>query len=378
MKKITWQKCLSIMLPMLAGAICGILIAIQLIQLGAFEEYSSIMKTTFLMAIMLLEIYLGIFLQIILHETGHLIFGLLTGYRFCSFRIMNFMWIKTNGKIKFKKLSLVGTGGQCLMVPPDRDNDNIPVVLYNIGGVLVNLIDSLIFFLIYQWCKDIPYLSILLLILVIWGIESALVNGIPMNVGPITNDGCNTLVMYKSNEIREAFSLQLKINEKSAQGTALKDMPKEWFFLPDKDKIQNSILSTMGVFYCNRLMEEHNFAECKKCIQYLLEKGDELIGLHRNLLTCDFIYCEILEGNLEELSKFFTKELKKFIKSMKNSPSVIRTQYAYALIVEKDTVRADKYKELFEKISKTYPYPNEIETELKLMKIMDSYKDSQI
>ena len=35
-------------------------------------------------------------LQILLHETGHLIGGLLTGYKFCSFRIGSLQWQKEN------------------------------------------------------------------------------------------------------------------------------------------------------------------------------------------------------------------------------------------------------------------------------------------
>ena len=58
-------------------------------------------------------------LQIILHETGHLIGGLLTGYKFCSFRIGNLQLQRENGALRFRRLKLAGTGGQCLMTPPE-------------------------------------------------------------------------------------------------------------------------------------------------------------------------------------------------------------------------------------------------------------------
>ena len=61
-------------------------------------------------------LFSAILLESIIHETGHFIFGKLTGYRFCSFRVQNFMWVKQDGKLRLKRLSLVGTGGQCLMV----------------------------------------------------------------------------------------------------------------------------------------------------------------------------------------------------------------------------------------------------------------------
>ena len=106
-----------------------------LIFLGEFE----------FLFMLLVSIYIALFLQIIIHEAGHLIFGLMSGYRFCSFRVFSFIWMKENGKIKLKRLSLVGTAGQCLMAPPDLVNGKIPIVLYHLGGVTMNLISAVIF-----------------------------------------------------------------------------------------------------------------------------------------------------------------------------------------------------------------------------------------
>ncbi len=57
-------------------------------------------------------------LQIVLHEGGHLLFGLLSGYRFVSFRIFNWTLIRQEGKFRLKRFGIAGTGGQCLMLPP--------------------------------------------------------------------------------------------------------------------------------------------------------------------------------------------------------------------------------------------------------------------
>lgn len=50
-------------------------------------------------------------LQTILHETGHLIGGLLTGYKFCSFRIGNLQLQRENGALRFRRLKLAGRAG---------------------------------------------------------------------------------------------------------------------------------------------------------------------------------------------------------------------------------------------------------------------------
>ena len=73
----------------------------------------------------------------------------MTGYKFSSFRIGNIMLVKTGGKLKFKKLTIAGTAGQCLMSPPDLKDDKMPVIIYNLGGALLNIISCIIFFIIY-------------------------------------------------------------------------------------------------------------------------------------------------------------------------------------------------------------------------------------
>ena len=55
---------------------------------------------------------ISVLIQIVIHEAGHLIFGLLSGYQFCSFRILILMWIRSEGRIRLKRLSIAGTGGQ--------------------------------------------------------------------------------------------------------------------------------------------------------------------------------------------------------------------------------------------------------------------------
>lgn len=95
--------------------------------------------------LMLVFLYLAWLIQVVIHEAGHLICGLLSGYTFSSFRIGSFMLLKENGRLVTKRLKIPGTGGQCLMAPPEMVNGKFPVVLYNLGGSLFNLIVTLLF-----------------------------------------------------------------------------------------------------------------------------------------------------------------------------------------------------------------------------------------
>ena len=57
---------------------------------------------------------------------------------------------------------------------------------------------------------------------------------------------------------------------------------------------------------------------------------------------------------------------------MENLLSVLRTSYSYALLCEHDVKKAEQLTMQFEKRAKTYPYPNEVQSERELMKIAES------
>ena len=64
------------------------------------------------------------------------------------------------------------------------------------------------------------------------------------------------------------------------------------------------------------------------------------------------------------------------MKAMKNHPSVMRTEYAYALLFEKNKKKADKILEKFESITEKYPYENEIASEHELINIaLERYRE---
>ena len=366
-KKFSRQKFFAFVFQLLLGAACAIVIILFLVP-----ELESSIKHGLSFPLLLVGIYLILYLHIIIHEAGHLVFGLLTGYRFSSFRIGSFMLVKERGKLRFKRMSVAGTGGQCLLCPPELQGGKIPYILYNLGGSLMNLIFSLLCVLLYLLWRGVPYLAPLLLLSVAIGTTLALTNGIPMRVGMIDNDGRNALSMGKDAESLRAFWVQMKINEQTASGLRLRDMPEEWFAMPAERGMQNGIGSALAVFRCNRLMDEQRFDEADALMAEILDGENAVLGLYKNMLRCDRIYCELIgENRAEVLNGLLTREQKKFMKAMKRFPSVLRTQYAYALLAERNEKNAGKYKALFEKTARRHPYQAEIESERELVEIAE-------
>ena len=132
--------------------------------------------------------------------------------------------------------------------------------------------------------------------------------------------------------------------------------------------MKNGITSSLGAVVCSRLMEQGRFEEADALMERLLSQNNGIPGVLRKMLVCDRIYVELIRENRPEaLEALRTKDQLKFMKSMKKYPSVLRTEYAYALLAEKDPEKAQTVMEAFEKAARTYPNPNDITIERELM-----------
>ncbi len=318
----------------------------------------------------LLVLFVAGYIHIIIHEVGHLLFGLLTGYRFSSFRIGSLMFVKENGKLRFKRMKVLGTGGQCLMLPPEREISEMPYALYNLGGSIMNVIASVIFAAAYIFTRDNPYLAILFMLMTLLGLASALMNGIPLRLGTVDNDGYNARSLGKSPEALLSLVNQLKVSDALIRGMRLKDMPDDWFFMPDDGGLKNSMTVVMAVFSENRLMDMHRFDEAVELMDKLKNSDNAMIGLHSSLIDCDRIFCELIgKGNADIIESLLSKDQLKFMKQMQNNTGVIRTEYALALLYQKDSEKAEKLRMRFEKIAKKSPYKGDTQGERELMEI---------
>lgn len=350
----------ALIIYLLAGVALGLLMTSG----GEMELWQRLLRYAALFA----GVYVAAYLQIIVHEAGHLVFGLLSGYRFCSFRIASLMLIRQNGRLFFKRMSLAGTGGQCLMSPPDMQDGRIPFVMYNFGGSLMNLMFTALMAVVYFILPQTPVLSDGLLLVIIMGLCIALTNGIPLRMANVNNDGHNAISLGKDAAALKAFWAQLRINEQTGIGVRLRDMPQEWFELPEGADMSNTMIVTMGVFACNKLMDEGRYDEADARMAELLSCGDGLMGIYRSLLVCDRIWCELMkEGREQIIDSMLDDGQLKFMKAMKKFPSVIRTKYVLALLKDNNEAEARRISDEFEKVARSYPYASDIEGERNLM-----------
>ncbi len=325
--------------------------------------------------LLVIIIIISIFIHILIHELGHLIFGLLSGYKFSSFRVGNLMLVKFNDKFILKKFSLLGTVGQCLMSPPSVSEENFPFIFYNIGGSLLNLLISIIFLLLnLTLATNSSYISYFFNVIIVVGFYIGLTNIIPIKFQMINNDGKNLINLLKSKNAIRAFKSALEIDTLSLQDVRIKDMPQELFYELKSD-VKDDYITNFTLYHkCIRLMDEHKFTDVKKFINTFIYKDIPIVNIHKRMIICDLIFCELIEEDDNKLiEKLLTKDQLKFLELMKNYPQVLRTNYLINMYYYKNTKKAKSFIDNLKKLEKSYPEKVVIESEKDLIKVAEDY-----
>lgn len=363
----TFMKKLKELMPNImmlgGGLIGGLLLGMWIVEMNSRIADVPLSR---LMAWALGGFYLSAMLQLILHEAGHLAAGLMTGYRFISFRVMNMIWVRQNDRIVRKKFSLAGTGGQCLLEPPGTCDD-FPGVFYNMGGVIMNVLTGLIGLGLYYLIPN-PVAQMICLEFFGTGILFALINGIPLKTGTVNNDGSNTLEIIRSPAAKAALWKQLKISALQSENLRLKEMPEELFVLPDENDMKYSLCASILVFRMLRLIDEHQFDEAQELMKRAM-RTRSVPGVYHSQLVLEHVTMEALKGNTDPA--LITDDYYKAFRIMRASLCAQRTEFAVQKLIRKDDQKAEELRKKIKSMCRIWPYSAEVRSEMELIALTD-------
>lgn len=357
-KKFPWELVIYFVCCIVVGAVGGLLLAKNDVDFALTDVWAAFV------------LFLAVFyLHIILHEAGHLLCGLATGYGFVSFRIGSIMWEKgADGRVRRCRYALAGTGGQCLLSPPEYNGGSYPYVWYNLGGVLMNFLLAALSGLVLWLCPVGGLLSVALWLNEGIGLLLGIINLLPF-IG--TNDGSNLLAISRSESARRAFWLQVKINQQISLGVRLKDMPEEYFPTFSVADRKNSMVMALASLSASRQLDALHLEQARQQMLALMD-DPATPDIYRKVMTFDLAWLEMVSsqpGNMAE--RIQAADMKQFARAMKNNPSILRTQYAQALLLDKDEKKAQSIRRAFEKAAQRYPHPCEIAGERELLALTE-------
>lgn len=369
------KKVVTITAIMLLCMVLGYCIGLginALVSDGVEGESIDKMKLLWTVAVAFVALVVSFLANTLLHEVGHLVGGLLTGYKFLSLRVGNMTLQKENDVWHWKKFNIAGTLGQCLMCPPHTQE--VPYFWYNAGGVLVNLLICLVSgaWLLFA---DFSILGFSFSAMLLYtGIFLFIMNAVPMKMGGVPNDGLNILILWKHPEQRKHFHNMMAVAAGQSRGIRLKDMPQEWF---ESDTVTTKSttmeLSARSLHY-SRLMDELRFDEARQVTEEMMGIGDAMPGLFKLEVVGDRLLLELLTHNrlsvVSELwnTKANRMEASKYIQTYKIfMPLKCAILYAYEFINNQNPEAAEPYYEEVNTKLDTYTQKGEALTALEVM-----------
>ena len=371
------KKIIKLIGSLAIGAIIGLILAFLLILFidgseglsNAINKDVYASKIAISIACTFASLIITAILQFALHEVGHLLFGLASGYKFSSIRLYKYAIVKDDSGFHVKKFNIQGTGGQCIMtLPEDTDPSRVPFFWYNVGGVIVNILLFAISMIVLSYCNLGMVAESFFIMLAFTGAFIALTNGVPLSFNGLCNDGRNILLLMRNKRSRRFFLRMMQTASELSRGKRLKDMPSEWFEDIPVDSPKDYFLLANRINYAALLEDSGRFDEARRVYEEISSFGKDLPGMIKLEIGADHILMELLTTARHDIVEtIYDKWLKAYINSSyKYSPIKTVALYALALHHDNDPVRAKQLLDELESHREDYLMPGEYLTAIYL------------
>lgn len=241
--------------------------------------------------VIIIYLFLAYIVQIITHELGHFVFGLMTGYKFISLRLFGFTILKDKEKLIIKKYNLKGSLGQCLMYPPGKDNYKYKLI--TLGGIIMNVITASIAVLMIDSQQGIVNMVGLSLI-AFYGYGIAIISILPSIQ---LSDG-SVLKELKSIKARECNRKQLLIARLLMDGYTYKDIPDEIYVVPEGDDLTNSIIAYHKILESYYYMDKKDWNEAKKVLMDFDKVIDNVPKSIRDIVAAEKMFLALIANSV--------------------------------------------------------------------------------
>ena len=374
------KRIIKVLLGLLMGVTAGLLIGAGLFVLtndggltAFFEKLASIkvLEVLSLIGLMILWLVVSAVLQIIIHEGGHLVAGLFMGYRFVSFRVFSFTLVRQEGRFRLRRFSLGGTGGQCLMAPPDKPVDQIDTRWYNLGGVLANVLVAGVALTLFVVC-DLPmWAGTWMLMMAIIGVIYALLNGWPMKIGGIGNDGYNLMHLEKMPDDKRLLIQMLDCNARIQEGLLPKDLPAEYFGPQGEIDWGDGLQANWQMMVVAHMENLHQWDEAYKLLSEGINARGKMPDLFWMETACEMVFVCLATGRTDVAQRLYTPSLQNYVKTYsRTQSSKQRIAFAVALLMMGRHEEASQMLDALKMNRHEYLLQGEVEMDIELMETL--------
>lgn len=296
--------------------------------------------------------------SIILHECGHLFFGLKSKLKFMSFNIRGFSIVKRNNKLVIERKALTkDIGGYCNMQFLDSVKYlNKDVILYFYGGIIINIVLALLFLPIFLLCAN-EYIKLLSLLYVIYNFYLAIYNSIPYsNLVGVSTDMKHIINYLHDSRYIEKIGIIDKIMKYRENNNTLKNIDKNLLYMPTR--ITNDYDMTIALVYIAYLSEKKEYKQMSDSINFVLNSTSNTITeAQKNALKVqeiDFIVHTNFDKN--KLKEIWDSSFNKYINQLSLlSISGLAFKYLYYMVINENPNKAEEIMKEYQNKKRKYP-----------------------
>ena len=312
---------------------------------SVYIDNDQILNVIFLLLVTVFSFFISYYIiDIILHELGHLILGILFDWKIYSFNIFGLAIERKNKKYRTFKQPTNGLAGYVEMVPK---NEKQNIVLPMLGGIIVNSILSIIFIIVMLSTKN-PFIICISVSFIFSNLLNAIVNAIPFTPTSVTKTDMYQLIEMKESIKNNTFKYYIKFTElyNVYKRKQIKDIDDSYFLLNINDK--SSYVNMLHLTYIDKLVSLGRFNEALKRINESLESNtfDENSKIN---LSFEKLFCMTMtKDDKDKINELYnSNRIKENEKELEYVMAI--ELYAYHKIISKDSSKEKYYKDLVDK-----------------------------
>ena len=296
---------------------------------GMFRSYNQAFGSTFLNPYIfaILTIVVGILINALGLELGHVLGALAGGYSIVSFNVFGFCWAKKDGKFKFSFKDFDGLTGETTIAPKKEKANPKLYVWFPLFLYVIELIACVVLYTlgsnkgIDQTSPLIP-LGTAAIIVITLSSMMAIYNFVPVKLDSMT-DGYRLTLISKPVNV-EAYNELLRIEDAQRRGV---DYGKVKVF----DEITNFTASLNLVTVYEKLGAK-DYDEARKLIDKICENPEKISKSTLNRLIAQKLYITIITKPLEEAKQYYDSEVDDTVRRFISNDLSMESIRAYVLI----------------------------------------------
>jgi tetratricopeptide (TPR) repeat protein len=231
--------------------------------------------------------------------------------------------------------------------------------LHIMGGVILNASSSIMAMCIVLSSLPISFHGRFILILIsFYGLGFSLLNGIPIHIIKISNDG-EIFRYLKDKSAAKSYYLQMNVTQKIKNGLTYKNLKEEILYLEKDADLTNAILGWHKVLEGYYYMDLRQWDKAIKCIEIFDNVISEIKQVQRITVLSEKLFIKLFTGNDTGEIETLYEETKEMLRSDKADFHMLRIRFAYEFFMDNSEDNKEKIRREVDELRKSYPYKGE-------------------